>query len=138
MRWVLVVVLLVMTGCGFGDDSGACSTEDGDLVYDLLDGFAQEWDDAIDIARSTGRIALSGPIGELQSIRRDVQRQEWPECATDAHGHLVNWMDGTIDGFLAFMQQKPDSEITGIFEDANRDQEQFFAALRELRPEIEE
>lgn len=137
MRWLLIVLLLVTTSCGFGSGDGACSTEDGELVYDLMNEFAQEWDDAVDIARSTGRIALSGPISDLQSIRRDVQRQEWPECATETHGHLVDWMDGMIDGFLAFMGQESDSGVAEIFNAAGESRELFFTQLREFQPSTE-
>ena len=112
-----------------------CSTDDGQLAFDLLEEFAQEWEDVLAVASSTGRIALSGPVQDLQRIRRDVQRQEWPECAEDAHTNLIAMMDATIDGFLAFMQQKSDLEVNRHIEEATDHQDQFIDEMVKLRPD---
>jgi hypothetical protein len=85
-----------------------CQTSDGRRVADRLQQYATEWDDALKLADSTSRASLAGPVSELQRIRRDVQAQQWPDCATIAKGLLVGSMDATIDGFLGFMRQDPD------------------------------
>lgn len=86
-----------------------CRTADGNKVSDQLSRIASEWDDAVKLASSTSRIALSSPVSQLQRIRRDLQAQSWPDCATNAKSLLMRSMDSTINGFLAFMQQRPES-----------------------------
>lgn len=136
---LLFVGVLLITACGIDDLPGrsgdGCSTRDGQTVYARLNAFALEWDDAVDVAASTSRIALSGPVSDLQAIRRDVQRQEWPECASTAHDHLIQHMDYTIDSFLAFMQNKSDSDVEVIMFKARAEQRNFESELKKLQPE---
>lgn len=61
------------------------------------------WTDAVKVAESTGRAALSGPISTLQAIRRDTQTITVAPCMDAAKASLVASMDHTIEGFLAFM-----------------------------------
>jgi hypothetical protein len=63
---------------------------------------ALEWSDAVQVASSTGRIALSAPIATLQRIRRETMAREVPECAIVAKDMLVHSMEGTVQGFLRF------------------------------------
>jgi hypothetical protein len=70
---------------------------------------AERWDDALKVAGSTSRIALDGPVQELQKIRREVSGTDVPECFTKAKERLVSGMDNYIEGFLAFMQQKEET-----------------------------
>lgn len=86
----------------------ACTTLHPAFV-DALDEVAFEWDDAVDIAVSTSRMNLAGPVGELQSIRRDVARwDEVPTCGEDAHIALLVHMETTIDVMLEFMTADDD------------------------------
>src|SRR5579871_1408916 len=90
-----------------------CTSADGKTVSDQLAQFATEWDDALKLAASTSRIALASPVSQLQRIRRDVQAQTWPDCATKAKELLVASMSATVDGYLAFMAQQPENVSTG-------------------------
>jgi hypothetical protein len=118
---VLGIGALIGTGLGFVAASGApqqlmamiptpaptplppCRMEDGQPVADRMQTFLEEWRDTVRVAGATSRIALSGPVTQLQRIRRDAQGARWPTCAEQAKRHLVQAMDDTIDGFLAFM-----------------------------------
>lgn len=93
----------------------------------------QRWDDAADIAGSTGRINLSGPVGDLQAIRREAGRLDIPFCAEEAHEHLLRSMELYIDAFLAFMAQDPDSIVDRRFEDANEALDEWGEAVDDLR-----
>ncbi|MBI3158123.1 MAG: hypothetical protein HYZ26_00805 [Chloroflexi bacterium] len=90
-----------------------------------LEQIAEEWDDAVSLAGSTSRIALSGPIGDLQDIRRDLMRLRVPACLVDAQIHLTRTMDNTIEAFLAFASQRPDSEVSEYLSRAGFSQESF-------------
>lgn len=61
------------------------------------------WEDAVRIADSTSRGALSGPLAQLQSVRRDAQALTVPPCLLQGKTDLVKGMDLIIDGYLAFL-----------------------------------
>jgi hypothetical protein len=81
-----------------------CKTSDGNLAVDRLKQFKSEWDDASDLAFSTARVALNGPVGQLQRVQREVQIVTWPNCAIPTQTALLEGMNATIEGFLGFMQ----------------------------------
>lgn len=83
-----------------------CLTEDGQRVTERLTGILQEWLDTVKVAGATSRIALSGPVAQLQRIRRDTQSAHWPQCSEQAKRHLVQMMDDQIEGFLGFMRDE--------------------------------
>ena len=69
-----------------------------------LDAVLARWDDTVKLAGTTGRIALSTPVATLQEIRRDAAALTVPPCMDQAKEKLVASMQGTIDGFIAFMR----------------------------------
>lgn len=75
---------------------------------------AAEWDDACAVAHRTARIALSGPVAELQRIRREWREIEPPEGLEEFHENMVAFQDATIDGFLAFMAEKSEWEVAAL------------------------
>lgn len=71
----------------------------------------EQWDDALVLAGSTARVNLSGPVGTLQQLARDIKAIEPPICAVDAYGYLVTYLDAKVDKFLLFMSQANDMEV---------------------------
>ncbi len=134
MRILLIVCLLLTVGCGTGDLPIVGSDDcDKEAVAENLNEIAERWDDALDVASSTSRIALSGPVGDLQEIRRETRQQDWPECAQAAQQELVEMMDEMIKGFIAFMGQESESEVQEYFEKAESHRAAFRRELRALR-----
>ncbi len=78
-------------------------------------------------------MSLPPVIEKMQAVRRKVDILEAPLCADAARAKLADYMDKTTDGYLAFMAQKADSEVSAIFTQARDKQSAFFAALVELR-----
>lgn len=78
-----------------------------------------EWDDANQVANSTSRIALSPAVAELQRIRRELSIINYPDCASNAHDYLLKYMDKVIDGYLAFMAQDPEADISRNFDEGS-------------------
>lgn len=72
----------------------------------------EKWEDAINIAGSTARIGLAPVVKDLQDIRRDALAVEHPDCAAKARTKLDTSMDTTIDGFLSFMSQDAEADVT--------------------------
>ena len=90
------------------------------------------WEDAERVASTTGRIALSGPVTNPQTIRRDTAQLTVTTCLGPARDSLVKSMDATIEGFLTFMRNDlhmGEALSRGNFEDASKE----MAAYRQLR-----
>jgi type II secretory pathway pseudopilin PulG len=86
------------------------------------------WDDAVKLASTSARVALSGPVSALQSIRRDAEQLTVPPCLDQARPILVQSMGNTIDGFLAFMRNElklGDVLARGYLEDAAKQMATF-------------
>lgn len=101
-----------------------------------VDELLVRWDDAVKVAGGTGRIALSGPVERLQTIKRDADRLTVPPCMDQAKGHLTRSMDYTIEGYLAFMRNEfksGDILAAPSFEFAGKQMKEFIKA-REICP----
>lgn len=77
-----------------------------------MDPIYKEWDDQVKLADQTGRGQLAPQIQALQTIKRKADAVTVPECAKVAHNHIIIGMNDMIDGFLAFMSQKPEADVS--------------------------
>lgn len=119
---LLVVIVIVAVGVGLYFNNyynGPCGVNVVKSASDKMKLIAQKWDDATQLASSTSRIALSGPVSQLQASMRDVQNLEIPSCMTPTRDALRSSMESTINGFVAFMGQKADSVIQTYFSSAS-------------------
>jgi hypothetical protein len=114
--------------------SALCRDQAADYLL-LIDDTLTEWDDAARIANNTARGSLSPAIADLQAIRRKLNQTTVPACVTLAHQYLIQFMDETIDGFIAFLTDKPDSTITRLFNNADRNFNLFTDELTRIRSE---
>lgn len=76
----------------------------------------ERWYDTEELAASTGRIALAGPVGQLQSIQRELGELTPPPCAAEIHEQATIEMESIIQGFLLFMQQESESRVNSVME----------------------
>lgn len=86
---------------------------------DAIVAAANRWDDAVKLAQSTPRIALAGPLGSMQSLRREVETMSVSACVIPARDALASAMTSQLNGFLAFMGQN-ESEARSHMEAADR------------------
>lgn len=131
---VLVSALIALAACGvpgLGASATAVpSCEDGLPAFaKMLDPLAREWDDANKVANSTPRAALAVQISNLQSVRRRVQDIPTPTCGESMKGHLVKAMDATINGYIAFLGQKPQTEVQQNFDTATSEMKAYQNAV---------
>lgn len=118
MKKLLFISLLI--GLLFSVSCAAPTCEEQTVDYRAaVDDIVERWDDAAEIANSTARMSLSGPLGELQDIKRDTGDIEVPECAADAHAALIDYQETIIDSFLAFMGQEDDETVSRLFSRAS-------------------
>jgi len=69
------------------------------------------WDDARKVANSAPRVALSGPVTQLQEVKRAVERQAASGCLARPTRELLSAMGMVIDGFVVFMANQADSRL---------------------------
>lgn len=62
-----------------------------------------QWNDATTLANNTARIALSGPVGKLQEIKREAESLMVPECLVEPKKKMIEGMNKIIEGFMQFM-----------------------------------
>ncbi|UNT63182.1 hypothetical protein IHE36_06875 [Acinetobacter towneri] len=78
-------------------------SDDDVAFYKDLSG---RWFDALKVAGATPRIDLSGPVQELQKLKRDLDaRQPKTDCEDMMRAELLSAYNHTIDGFLEFMMK---------------------------------
>lgn len=80
-----------------------------------LDALLARWEDAVTLADSTSRIALSAPVANLQAIRQEAAALSAPPCAQHLQELQLIYMDFAIKGFLAFMQESSDFVLDQLF-----------------------
>jgi hypothetical protein len=126
----LIAALLLCTfvaGCG-----PSCDVEG---YLGVVTPYLEDWDDTNATASSTARTNLSGPIGEMQDIKRDVEDLEVEPCLEDAHANLVTYMERTIDAYIAFMNNEDDELVQSTMETADSYLLRYDQALRDLLEE---
>jgi len=99
--------------------------------HELWEDHAKEWDDANAIAGSTARIALAGPVSELQKLRREWEDVEPPEGLEKFHNKILDYEESIIEGYLAFMSKEPDDVVEAHFKTASDYLEEAFELLPE-------
>lgn len=128
LQLAIVAFTLLLSACG---GAPTCAEQAGPQLKELQ-AIAVEWDDAYKLASQTPRASLSGQIASLQAIRRKAQDLAMPECASSAKTALVDSMDNSINGFIAFLGQKPESEVNALFTRANERMKAFGEAAGRL------
>lgn len=112
----LVLAFSACSGAGFGATPTPeptpteipCIEQSADLVTSI-DSIMERWEDADELAAGTARIALSGPVGTLQEVRREVTALAAPPCSESIKESLAVYMDTQIDSYLSFMTDDDDT-----------------------------
>lgn len=125
---VVLLVIFALSGCG----AAPCSEQSEGFIADV-EAVLQHWIDADQVAGSTSRIALDGPIQELQAVRRDALAIEAPECAADVKSALIEYMDDRIDIYLMFMSNDESVDFAEEFKYNETRMATFAERFRQLK-----
>jgi hypothetical protein len=118
---ILIIVILFMIGGPAYQYYGPCGvTKVKDSLKEISD-IMNRWEDAESIASITSRVSLSGPVADLQAIKRDAEKLTMPGCMTPVKEKLTHAMEYSIKGYLAFMQEATDSAVGIYFDQAGSD-----------------
>jgi hypothetical protein len=86
-----------------------CSSEQIEAEVQKVHGHMREFDDASTLASNLPLQELSGPIANLQKIRREAEDEQIPPCLTDLKKYQIAHMNtviGTLVGFLGGADQQ--------------------------------
>lgn len=77
-------------------------TKENKALLDLY----RRWADAEKLALSTGRIALAGPVANMQAIQRDAEALTVPACLSEAKSTFAELTKKSVQGMLDFMSKE--------------------------------
>lgn len=97
-----------------------------------MDELVERFQDADKLAGSTARIALSGPIAQLQEIKREASDLDAPNCALEVKERLIRYMENTIDSYLTFMADEPELDLEQKIAIAQTSEQAFQVAREAL------
>jgi hypothetical protein len=89
--------------------------------------YDEDWVPALQIASATGRIALSGPVQNLQAIYKKVKAEVVTGCAVAGKEGLVTNMYMIIEQFIAFMGSDPAEPMRSLI--ASRSYDEFLKSI---------
>jgi hypothetical protein len=115
---VAVVVAVAAWFCYDYYNNGPCGVKVVDAGVAEMDRVLDEFLDIFQVASNTGRINLSGPIIQMQEVKRDMEDLDVPVCLIPAKEAYVLAIENSVEGFLAFMNQSADSLIDSYFDKA--------------------
>jgi len=90
----------IITSTGTPD---LCAAENIRAQVDKVHRHMREFDDAATLAASMPREQLSGPIADLQRIRREAEDEPVPPCLSTLRDYQVKHMNSVISTLLAFL-----------------------------------
>lgn len=132
LKWA-ALLLLILAGCSGNPLAAPTPTptclQEGAGALDQLRTVSREWDDAYRLANSTPRASLSGQIAALQAIRRKTEDVQVPDCMATMKRTLAESMDLSIQAFIAFLGQKPNTEVQALSQRAAERMAAFTEAL---------
>lgn len=79
-----------------------------------LGGVYARFEDTFKLANHTSRIALAGPVGRLQEIKREAASLTVPSCLAEAKKKMMLGMDEIIGAFIQFMKNEEASTALSI------------------------
>ena len=139
-----VCVLCSLTACAMPLSIAApasaphgCDAADIRAYLKAVREVSSRFDDAVTLASSTSRIALSPVISEMQTARREAQAAEVPPCTVKAQTALVAYMDATIGAFVLFIGDASDAEVTSAINEAVRLMDAYVAEMQRLSDEAD-
>lgn len=138
---LIITLVLLITACGEGSPfaeptitpspTPTCAQQTEVYRQEAAD-WLERFEDATELAASTSRMSLAGPISDMQTLARDVKDIEHPPCADMAQARMENYAATMVDAFLMFLSQEDDADVNATFDEALLLQAQVYESLAEL------
>ena len=115
MKKVLLIVLILILAFSFAScKKDPYNTEEAINFIKEIKSQINHFNDKLDLAGTTSRIALTPVISDMQDIRRKVVELEIPEDTPkleDAHKLCVHGMTKAIEGYQMFQTEEDETEV---------------------------
>lgn len=108
---VLAGILLAAAAIAWYWFYGPCGITRVDQAIEALSSNNDDFWKTTQLASSTSRIALSGPVQHLQEINQQTEDLSVPTCLEEAKQSYSRSQQETIEGFLAFMAEESDALV---------------------------
>jgi hypothetical protein len=109
-----------------------CATENLPVEVGKINSIMQEFDDAAVVAASAPREGLTGPIAELQRIRRNAEDQPIPACLKTLKEIQLAHMSVVIETLMAFMDKANQESIDKGIALARQLHDQYLVEMAKL------
>jgi hypothetical protein len=80
-----------------------CASGNVETIAEKVHSHMREFDDASILAANMPREQLSGPVANLQKIRREAEDEQIPPCLAALKNYQINHMNAVINTLIAFM-----------------------------------
>ena len=126
--FVIIAVVIVAFSYGEAQREIACSE---DSYMEVVGALLDEWEDAVELARSAKSDVLPARISALRDIHLKASDISVPRCGTDAQAILISHMEITIDAFDASLGEK-DEKAKELFNEASDAKHRWQGVVEDL------
>ena len=81
------------------------AAEERQKAIDAVNQVIKRWDGAVEVASSTKRTELEGPVKQLQAIKGEAEAMPVNDCTGIARATLVNSMNTTMEAIAMFRKE---------------------------------
>lgn len=118
LKYLMIAAVVIAGSSLWNIYFGPCGVALVKASVDDMTKIMEEWTDAIQIAESTPRINLTGPIQELQTIKRKAHFIKVPDCMVEPKKSLILSMENAIEAFIIFMADSDENRTDALFDQA--------------------
>lgn len=131
LRHALITLLLLGVSVFSAASLSACATTcEVEKYIESVTPYLAKWSEAVQLAKSAPRVALTPRIEDLQAIRDEVAGMDVQSCLQEDHKLLLQAMDDQISGFISFLRQEPEATVSAHFDSSDANLEKWKDALR--------
>ena len=109
-----------------------CSPGQIEKAVQRVHGHMREFDDASVLASNLPLDALSGPIANLQRIRREAEDEQIPSCLTNLKKDQIAHMNTVISTLIAFLSGADQQTLANNIAIAREQHDQYTLELARL------
>ncbi len=116
-----IILAMLLAGVGYSQYQKAEQEKHRAEIRESLSevrGFFRRIDDANKLAASTSRVALSGPVKDLQQIGRDIKAFKAKGCAAEPAALAEEAVRLISEAYMEFMRNGTQERIDHLFREA--------------------
>lgn len=133
MKKIMIVVVLLIAlaagGYGYFTEWAPCAINKVARAEGEMTPVLRRWDNVNKISSSLPRVGLAANVGLMGAILEKVKGLQMPACMESYRTNIVTSMENTVNGYLAFIAEKPDDDVKQLFSTADQSFEMAMQAI---------